>query len=157
MTIIYVGKMKKSTYVEIRQNFVKRIGRFEKIKLIEIKDEQDPKNLNSKEIDRILDSEAMQIKRYIKDSDTVISLVIEGKQLSSPQLANQLLEWNNHKRGELIFIIGSSNGLHSSIKSLSQYQLSISNMTFPHQLMLIILLEQIYRALTINHNITYHK
>ena len=92
MTIIYVGKMKKSTYVEIRQNFVKRIGRFEKIKLIEIKDEQDPKNLNSKEIDRILDSEAMQIKRYIKDSDTVISLVIEGKQLSSPQLANQLLE-----------------------------------------------------------------
>ncbi len=157
MTIIYVGKMKKATYLEIRQNFIKLISRFEKIKLVEIKDEQDPKNLNSKEIERILDSEAQQIKRYIKDTDTVISLTIEGKQLSSPQFAKQLVEWNNHKRGELIFIIGSSNGLHPSIKTLSDYQLSISSMTFPHQLMQIILLEQIYRALTINHNITYHK
>ncbi len=157
MTIIYVGKIKKSSYLEISKNFVKRISRFEKINMIEIKDEPDPKKNNCKEIEHILKSEAQQIERYIKKSDTVISLVIEGKQLNSEQFANQLSNWNNYKRGELIFIIGGSNGLHSSIKTLSDYQLSISDMTFPHQLMRIILLEQIYRALTINSNITYHK
>jgi 23S rRNA (pseudouridine1915-N3)-methyltransferase len=105
----------------------------------------------------VKDKEGQRILLKIKDQQTVIALAIEGKQISSEQLAKQIQQWGVQGNSDLVFVIGGSLGLSEEVMKRSNFQLSFSKMTFPHQLMKVVLLEQIYRAFRINSGEPYHK
>ena len=145
--IIAVGKIKENYLKDAIKDYEKRINKYNKIEIIEIKDE------NTKQA---LKDEANNIKKHLKPNDYIITLEIEGTQMPSKSFASyidKILITNPN----ITFIIGSSHGLDNSIKEISNYKLSFSKMTFPHQLFRVILLEQIYRAFKILNNETYHK
>lgn len=141
--IICVGKLKEDYLKEGINDYIKRINKYTKIELIEIKDSN-------------IEDEEKEILRYINNKDYIISLCIEGYNISSRELADKidktLINYPN-----ISFIIGGSDGLGNKIKELSNYKLSFSKMTFPHGLFRLILLEQIYRVFKILNNETYHK
>lgn len=142
--IICVGKIKEKFFKEAINEYLKRLSKYTKIEIIEVDDSN------------ILEKEANLINKYINDKDYVITLEIEGNELSSIDLANKIdsVLLNN---SNITFIIGGSYGLSESIKTRSNYKLSFSKLTFPHQLFRIILLEQIYRSFRILNNESYHK
>ena len=141
--IICVGKIKEKFYREAIEEYLKRLSKYHKINIIEVND-SNPK------------LEASEILKKIDSKDYIVTLEIEGKQLSSLELSNFIdktfLNYSN-----ITFIIGGSEGLDQEIKSKANYKLSFSNLTFPHQLFRVILLEQIYRSFKILNNETYHK
>ena len=147
--IICVGKIKEKYLEDAIKEYEKRIGKYTKLEIIEVKDEAfDEIKTLSKERDSIL--------KHISDKDYIITMEIDGEEISSTSFANKLdnvMQLNSN----ILFIIGGSYGLHDDIKKLSNYKLSFSKMTFPHQLFRVILLEQIYRAFKINNNESYHK
>lgn len=148
--IICVGKLKEKYLVEAINEYKKRLTKYTKLEIIEVNDIDNP-NINIS-----LLKEKEQIEKYINDKDYVITLEIEGNMLSSEDFANKIDNiFNNYSN--INFIIGGSHGLHEDIKKRSNYKLSFSKMTFPHQLFRVILLEQIYRAFKINKNESYHK
>jgi 23S rRNA (pseudouridine1915-N3)-methyltransferase len=148
--IICVGKIKEKYLIDAIEEYLKRLGKYSKIEIIELQDE------SQGEIDKIKKIEGMKIEKYISPKDYVISLEIDGKKLTSEEFANlidkELIEYSN-----ITFIIGGSYGIDESIKEKANYHLSFSSMTFPHQLFRVLLLEQIYRAFKINNNESYHK
>ncbi len=148
--IITVGKIKEEYFKDAITEYKKRLSKYTDIEIIEVQDEGlvDIKTSLKKESERIL--------KYINQKDYIITLEIEGKQLSSPELANKINNIYNNS-SNITFIIGGSYGLADEIKQLSNFKLSFSKMTFPHQLFRVILLEQIYRAFKINNNESYHK
>ena len=148
--IICIGKIKEKYTSDAINDYLKRLSKYTKIEIIELP------NYNSDNISEILIHEKELILKNIKDKDYIITLEIEGKQLDSISFSNKLNEIFNHN-SNIIFIIGGSYGIHQDIKNISNYHLSFSKMTFPHQLFRLILLEQIYRAYKINNNETYHK
>ncbi len=154
--IISVGKIKERYLVEGIKEYSKRLNKYCKLELIEVKDEHAPDNLSDKDMEIIKDIEGNKILPKIKD-DYVISLAIEGQQLSSVELANKMNEITSYHSSNLCFIIGGSLGLSKNVLKKANYKLSFSNMTFPHQLMKLILLEQLYRSFRINNNEPYHK
>jgi len=156
ITIISVGKMKERYLVEGIQEYTKRLSKYTKLEYIEVKDEKAPENLSEKDIEIIKNIEAERIIPKLKDS-YVISLSIKGNQLTSEQLAKKIEDIKTYSSSHITFIIGGSLGLSDKILKKSDYHLSFSNMTFPHQLMRLILLEQIYRSFRINNNEPYHK
>ena len=131
-------------------DYLKRLTKYTKIEIIELN------NYNSDNIDDILNHEKELILKNIKDKDYVITMEIEGKQLSSIDFSKKIEETFNYS-SNIDFIIGGSYGLHQEIKKISNYSLSFSKMTLPHQLFRLILLEQIYRAFKILNNEIYHK
>lgn len=141
--IICVGKVKEKYLRDAISDYEKRISKYHKINIIEIDDS------NMKE-------EAIKIKQHIKNNDYVITLEIEGNMLTSIELANKI-DKTFITNPNITFIIGGSDGLDDSIKIRSNYKLSFSKFTFPHQLFRVILLEQIYRSFKILNNETYHK
>jgi 23S rRNA (pseudouridine1915-N3)-methyltransferase len=148
--IICIGKIKEKFFKEAIDEYLKRLSKYTKVDLIELQDiNNDNKNI-------ILEKEKELILEKIKEKDYIITLEIEGKELSSIELSNKIneLQINN---SNITFIIGGSYGLHQEIKERSNYKLSFSKLTFPHQLFRIILLEQIYRSYKILNNETYHK
>ena len=142
--IICLGKLKETYLTELVNDYLKRINKYHKIEIIELKDEEN------------LESEAKNILKYINPNDYVITLEIEGKQIDSISLA-KLIDKTFINYSTITFIIGSSTGLSTTIKSRSNHKLSFSKLTFPHGLFRGILLEQIYRAFKINNNENYHK
>ena len=148
--IICVGKIKEEFYRDAIKEYLKRLSKYEKIEIIECKDYSDLP------INDILLKESVEIEKNINSRDYVITLEIDGKQLSSVELAQKI---NNIylTNSNITFIIGGSYGLHDNIKRISNFKLSFSNLTFPHQLFRVILLEQIYRSFKINNNESYHK
>ena len=142
--IICLGKLKEQYLVDLTNDYLKRINKYHKIELIELKDEED------------LSIEAKNIAKYIGNNDYVITLEVEGKNIRSEELAS-LIDSTFITNSTITFIIGSSTGLHESIKKRSNYALSFSKFTFPHGLFRGILLEQIYRAFKINNHESYHK
>lgn len=148
--IICVGKIKEKFLVSAIEEYTKRISKYTKIEIIELPDY----DINNKEL--VLEREKENIIKYINSKDYIITLEIEGMQLTSEEFANKIdkIFINN---SNITFIIGGSYGLHSDIKNLSNYKLSFSKFTFPHQLFRVILLEQIYRVYKINNNESYHK
>ena len=146
--IVCVGNVKEKFFVSALKEYEQRITKYTKIDIIEVKDE--------KIIEKALKIEADRILKNLKDSDYVITLEIGGNELSSLELASKI-DNNFNTNSNLVFVIGGSYGLDESVKKRSNYALSFSKMTFPHQLFRIILLEQIYRAFKINHNESYHK
>lgn len=147
--IITVGKIKEKFYSDAINEYLKRLSKYTKINLIEVKDEDF-------DINKTLLKERDSILKYINEKDYVITMEIEGKELSSVELANKINDIQN-TYSDITFIIGGSYGLHEDIKKISNYALSFSKMTFPHQLFRIMLLEQIYRSYKIINNETYHK
>ncbi len=146
MKIICVGKIKEKFFRDAIEEYVKRISKYTKLEIVEIPDESDF-NLK-KERDKILSK--------IKDSDYVITLEIEGNSLDSLEFARKI-DNNFNSNKNLTFVIGSSYGLDDLVKQRSNYRLSFSKFTFPHQMFRVMLLEQIYRAYKINNNENYHK
>lgn len=145
--IICVGKIKEDYLKKGIEEYKKRISKYSKIEIIELIDESNG-NILEKERDKIL--------KYINDKDYIITLEIDGNSIESVELSKKIeniyLNYSN-----IIFIIGGSYGLHDDIKHKSNYALSFSKLTFPHQLFRMMLLEQIYRAFKISHNESYHK
>ncbi len=156
ITIISVGKIKEKYLVEGILEYAKRLSKYTKLEMIEVKDEHAPENLSQKDIDNIKQKEADRITKKLKDS-YVVALAIEGKQLSSLELSKTIETIKTYNNSHITFVIGGSLGLAKDILRNANMLLSFSNMTFPHQLMKLILLEQVYRSFRINNNEPYHK
>ncbi len=156
ITIISVGKIKEKYLVEAIKEYAKRLSAYTKLDFIEVNDEKAPDNLSEKEIELIKDKEGEKILSKLPDGYT-ICLAIEGKQLSSIELAEEMTKIMTYHSSNITFIIGGSLGLSQQVLKKADLLLSFSKMTFPHQIMKFILLEQIYRAFRINNNEPYHK
>ena len=151
LKIIAVGKVKEKFITDGILEYSKRINIFDKFQVVEVKE------FNQKDIKRNMQDEAKAILQEITDKDFVITLEIKGKMLSSEELAEEITKIKNYHSTSIVFVIGGSNGLDQEVINRSNYHLSFSKMTFPHQLMRLILVEQIYRAFTIINNQEYHK
>ena len=148
--IICVGKIKEKYLSDAIEEYKKRLSKYTKIEIIEVSD------IDNQSIDVILNKEKELIEKYIDAKDYVITLEIEGNMLNSIELANKIDNIFN-TNSTITFIIGGSYGIHQDIKNRSNYKLSFSKLTFPHQLFRVNLLEQIYRSYKINNNESYHK
>lgn len=157
VTIIAVGRIKERFFTEAASEYIKRLKAYCRLEIIEIKDEPTPENPSARERDIVLRAEGERIMKKIPKGATVISLCVEGIKMSSEKLAAYISDCASSGKSSLVFIIGGSFGLSDEVKAISTLKLSFSDMTFPHQLMRIILLEQIYRAYTITQGKTYHK
>lgn len=157
ITIIAVGKVKEKYLTSGISEYLKRLTPYAKITLTEIKEEQAPENLSPAEMEQVKNREGERILAAIKPDATVVALAIEGKNLSSEELAKQLDDYATYGKSNVAFIIGGSLGLADSVLKRADLKLSFSRMTFPHQLMRLILVEQIYRAYKINRGEPYHK
>ena len=156
ITILAVGKIKEKYLVEGIKEYTKRLSKYTKLEIIEVPDEQAPENLSKKDMDIVKDKEAIKIEYKIKDS-YVIALVIKGVMFTSEEFANKIEDIKTYNASHITFIIGGSLGLSNSVLRKVNLKMSFSEMTFPHQLMRLILLEQIYRSFRINNNEPYHK
>ena len=157
INIVCVGKIKEK-YLKLGiDEFKKRLSKYCKLEIIELEDEKAPENLSDKEMLMIKEKEGKKILSKIKDNSYVIALAIDGKNLSSEELAETINKLGVRGISNITFVIGGSLGLSDEVLSRSDYKLSFSKMTFPHQLMRLILLEQVYRAYRINNGEPYHK
>ncbi len=157
ITILTVGKIKESYLKDAIAEYSKRLSKYCKLEIIEVADEKTPENASPSEEKAIREKEAARLKKYLKDDAYIITLEIEGTQLTSEELARKIDTLGIQGHSHLIFVIGGSLGLAESITSRSDYALSFSKLTFPHQLMRVILLEQIYRSYKIISGEPYHK
>ncbi|MBQ8247702.1 MAG: 23S rRNA (pseudouridine(1915)-N(3))-methyltransferase RlmH [Lachnospiraceae bacterium] len=157
ITLVTVGKVKEKFYREAIDEFVKRLGRYCKIKIVEVADENTPNNAPEAIEELIKNKEGERILKNITDSMYVIALAIEGKELSSVKFAEKLERMGIEGNSDICFVIGGSLGLSKEVYHRADELLSFSPMTFPHQLMRVILLEQVYRCFRIIHNEPYHK
>lgn len=148
--VLSVGKNKEQEFESIAQDYLQRIRRFHKIELIEIKEAK-----NKNDVSKVLQEEANHLFKHIKTTDFVVTLSLEGKMLDSVELSNNLKEWL--QKGPVVFIIGGSWGLHEDIQNRAQVAWKLSDLTFPHLLARLMVLEQIYRGFKIGANHTYHK
>ena len=153
INLIVMGDIKEKYFKDAIAEYSKRLSRFTQLNIIELKENVSKTN-NIADISSALKKDAEEIKKHIKGH--LICLDIQGKQLSSEELAKKI-ENLSQITSTISFVIGASNGIHEEIKNLANEKISFSKMTFPHQLMRVIFLEQLYRAFTINNNISYHK
>ena len=156
INIICVGKIKENYLKDAILEYSKRLSRYCKLNIIEITDEQIPNNLNNKISENIKNIEGTKILSYIKNS-YVISLDLNGKQFSSEEFSNKLENIAININSNISFIIGGSLGLSKDVILNSNELICFSKMTFPHQLIRVFLLEQIFRAFKIQNNETYHR
>lgn len=147
--IVAVGKIKETYFTQAIQEYTKRLSGYYKLQIVEVPDEKCD--------DKTLEKEADKILRHLKETDYVIALVIKGQKFTSEGLAEKIRQLELEGRSSITFVIGGSLGLSPRVIDRADLQLSFSDMTFPHQLMRVILLEQIYRACKINRNEPYHK
>ena len=157
ITVICVGKLKEAYLQAACDEYQKRLKTLCKCTVIELSPERLPEAPSPAEIASALEKEGRRILEKVPSGAAMIAMCIEGKQLSSEELAKQLSAFAVSGTGSLAFIIGGSFGLSDTVKQKSALRLSVSRMTFPHQLFRVMLLEQIYRALQINAGAKYHK
>lgn len=157
ISILCVGKVKEKFYRDAIDEFSKRLSRYCKLEIIEVADEKTPDNASDIEVKQIKDKEGERILKNIKDDAYVVTLCIDGKQLDSEELADKIALLGVRGTSHICFIIGGSLGLADAVVKRADYKLSFSKMTFSHQLMRVILLEQIYRAYRIINKEPYHK
>ena len=157
ITILTVGKIKEKYLRDAIAEYSKRLSRYAKLEIIEVADEKTPDNASETVETNIKNKEAERLLKYIRDDAYLITLEIKGKQLTSEELAQKIDTLGVQGTSHIIFVIGGSLGLGEEVLKRSNYALSFSKMTFPHQLMRVILLEQIYRRYRINCGEPYHK
>jgi len=157
VTILCVGKIKEKFYKDAILEYSKRLSKYCSLNIVEVSDEKTIENASDNEISIIKEKEGSRILKNIKERDYVIALAIEGKQHDSVSFSRYIENLGVSGQSSLVFIIGGSLGLSDEVMKRSNYQISFSKMTFPHQLMRVILLEQVYRAMRIANNEPYHK
>ena len=155
--IITVGKIKEKFYRDAILEYSKRLSSYCKLNIIEVNDEMTKENASVNEVNIVLRKEGERILKSINNNEYIIALAINGKKLDSIEFANKINGLGIHSNSNICFIIGGSLGLSDDVLKKANMKLSFSDMTFPHQLMRVILLEQIYRAFRINNNEPYHK
>jgi 23S rRNA (pseudouridine1915-N3)-methyltransferase len=155
--IISVGKLKEKYLMQGIDEYKKRLSSYAKVDIIEVPDEKAPEHLSEQEMEQIKQREGERILAKIPNDAYVIALAIEGKMKSSEQFAASIDKLATYGKSKIAFIIGGSLGLSKQVMQRADEALSFSKMTFPHQLMRLILLEQIYRAFRINRGEPYHK
>ena len=157
ITIISVGKIKEKYFAAAIDEYVKRLKRYASVDITELKDEPVPESLSESERLFVLKKEGQRVLEKIPAGALAVALCVEGKQLSSEEMAEYINNAVLSGQSRIVFIIGGSLGLSDEVKKRADFKLSFSKMTFPHRLMKVILLEQIYRAFTIIEGKTYHK
>lgn len=157
ITILCVGQIKERYFRDAIAEYQKRLSRYCKLQIIEVADEKTKENASEAENDLIRKKEGERLLKHIKDSDYCITLEIDGKMLTSEGFSKEIDRLGLAGKSSLVFVIGGSIGLDTAVIKRSDYALSFSKMTFPHQLMRVILLEQIYRSYRIMRGEPYHK
>jgi 23S rRNA (pseudouridine1915-N3)-methyltransferase len=157
ITILCIGKLKERYWTEAVQEYSKRLGKYCTLTINELKEEKAPDNASAAEETAVKEAEGKSILKQIKKDAYVIALEIEGKELTSEALSEKIEALGVAGKSDLVFLIGGSLGLSDEVLSRADFRLSFSKMTFPHQMMRVILLEQIYRSFKIMRNETYHK
>ena len=155
--IVTVGKLKEKYLKDGIAEYSKRISRFAAVEMIELADEKTPDRASDSENEKILDLEGNRILSKIGDREFVVVLAIEGKTLSSEEFSKQLEQASINGYSTLTFVIGGSLGLSNEVKKRANLSVSFGSLTLPHQLMRLVLVEQIYRAFTIQQGSPYHK
>lgn len=157
ITVVAVGKLKEKYLKEGINEYSKRLSRFCELQVIEVDDEQAPDNLSVSQEKQVKKREAERIMKKVKEESTLIVLDLKGKKLNSEEFSDKLNSFFISGKSHLTFVIGGSLGLDEELIQKADFRLCLSNMTFPHQLARLILLEQIFRAFKILNNETYHK
>lgn len=157
ITVLCVGKIKEKFYTQAIEEYLKRLSRYCKTEIVEVADEKTPDSASTAIEEQIKAREGERLAHYITDDAYVIALAIEGRKLDSVAFAGELDKLFVGGNSHIVFIIGGSLGLDAGILARADMKLSFSDMTFPHQLMRVILLEQIYRAYRIMRGEPYHK
>ena len=155
--LICVGKLKEKYLKQGIAEYMKRLGAYANISIVEVADEPTADQMSDTEIDQVLAKEAEKIKARLDPQRKVIILAIEGKVISSEDLAQQLDQYATYGNSKVTFIIGGSLGLANELKKSADLSISFGRITLPHQLMRLVLMEQIYRAFRINKGHAYHK
>lgn len=157
ITILCIGKLKERYWTDAVQEYSKRLGKYCSLTINELKEEKAPENASAAEESAVKEAEGKSILKQIKKEAFVIALEIQGKELTSEALSEKIEALGVAGKSDLVFLIGGSLGLSDEVLSRADFRLSFSRMTFPHQMMRVILLEQIYRSFKIIRNETYHK
>lgn len=157
LTILTVGKLKEKYLKDAVAEYSKRLSRYCKLEIVEVPDEKVPENASPAAEESIRQREGERLMKHIRSDSYVITLEISGTMLDSVEFARKIEQLGVQGKSHLIFVIGGSIGLGKEIRDRSDYALSFSKMTFPHQLMRVILLEQIYRGFRIVEGAPYHK
>ncbi len=155
--VISVGKLKEKYLKEGIAEYSKRLSRYCSLTLTELPDEKAPENLSPADMEQVKDREGEAILKQVRDGQYLITLEIDGKKLSSEAFADKIGQLGVMGKSDIVLVIGGSLGLGDAVKRRSDFALSFSAMTFPHQLMRLFLLEQVYRAFRIMKNEPYHK
>lgn len=157
ITVLTVGKIKEKYLRDGIAEYAKRLGRYCRLEILEVADEKTPDQASAAQEAQIRRTEGERLLRYIKDGDYVIALAINGHMPDSVELSKELDRLGVQGKGHLVFVIGGSLGLSDEVLDRADDHLSFSKMTFPHQLMRMILLEQLYRSFRISRGEPYHK
>ncbi len=157
ITILTVGKIKEKFYRDAIDEYSKRLSRYCKLKIVEVEDEKIPDGASDVVCNQIMAKEAEKLRKYISDDAYVVALAIEGKKYDSVGFSKKIDNLGIQGKSHIAFIIGGSLGIADELKNRADELISFSDMTFPHQLMRVILTEQIYRAYRIINNEPYHK
>ena len=157
ITVVAVGKIKEKFFADAVSEYRKRLGRYCKLEILQVADEKTPDGVSEALEKQIKDREGERILSHIRDGEYVFALAIEGKMMSSEEMAQKMERLVVEGRSQVVFVIGGSLGLSEAVLRRADEHLSFSKMTFPHQLMRVILLEQIYRSYRIMTGGPYHK
>ncbi len=157
IAVVAVGKLKEKYLKQGIQEYVKRLGAYAKIDIKEVADEKAPENMSQAEMKEVKNKEGERILANISQDTYVITLEINGRMLTSEQFAAKMDELATYGKSKIAFVIGGSLGLSEEVRKRSNLALSFSKMTFPHQVMRLVLLEQVYRGFRINRGEPYHK
>lgn len=157
LTVLCVGKLKEKFMRDAVGEYTKRLSRYVRLDVVEVPDEKTPDHASEKEEELIREKEGERLLRQMKSGDYVIALAISGREYDSVSFSRRIEEYGLSGKGNVVFVIGGSLGLSEQVLKRADEQISFSKMTFPHQLMRVILLEQIYRGYRIMKNEPYHK
>ena len=157
ITILCVGKIKEKYFKDAIAEYSKRLSKYTTLEIIEVADEKTSENSSDREIALVQEKEGKRILSHVKERDFCVSLAIKGKMYDSEGFSDAIAKYMEEGKSHITFIIGGSLGLSQEVLQRCQYSISFSNMTFPHQLMRVILLEQIYRGFRILNHEPYHK
>lgn len=155
--IVSVGNVKEKYLIDAINEYTKRLSKYTKVEFLKVSDEAINDHPSDKEIDIIKNKEGEKILKILPSNSYKVALDLKGEMLSSEGLASKMLDIFSYHNANISFIIGGSLGISKAVLDICDYHLCFSKMTFPHQLMQVILLEQVYRAFKINNNETYHK
>lgn len=157
ITLLCVGKIKEKYWQQAIDEYSKRLTKYHQFKIVAVADEKDPAQESDKAITALKNKEAERLLKHVRDDDFVVTLEINGKELDTLALADTLCRWETAGHTHLVFVIGGSYGLGDDVLRRSNFALSFSKLTFPHQLMRVLFCEQLYRCARINSGQKYHK